>query len=136
MRGRDFYHAVDLHEDLEWLGSREGKTPDKDAAIIRHKPTTARFAVAVQAVRDNTWNDLLDVLTGKRSPQIMVHITRIVGYYSMVQNWNRSKIAELDDRHKGEYGLDPTSYGGMSLDMTPVVPLFTPQPEAAMAAAD
>jgi hypothetical protein len=30
-------------------------------------------------------------------------ITRIVGYYSRVHNWNSSKIAELKDRRQGNY---------------------------------
>jgi len=30
-------------------------------------------------------------------------ITRIVGYYSRIDNWNKSKQGELKDRHKGEW---------------------------------
>jgi ribonucleoside-triphosphate reductase len=30
-------------------------------------------------------------------------ITRIVGYYSRINNWNKSKLGELEDRHKGQY---------------------------------
>lgn len=32
-------------------------------------------------------------------------VTRIVGYYSKVHNWNKSKLGELQDRHKGNYGV-------------------------------
>ncbi|NOX97964.1 MAG: anaerobic ribonucleoside-triphosphate reductase [Nitrospirae bacterium] len=32
-------------------------------------------------------------------------ITRIVGYFSRVSNWNRSKVGELNDRHKGDYTI-------------------------------
>lgn len=32
-------------------------------------------------------------------------VTRIVGYYSRINNWNKSKIAELRDRHRGNYSL-------------------------------
>ena len=32
-------------------------------------------------------------------------ITRIVGYFSRTNNWNRSKIGELKDRHKGDYAI-------------------------------
>ena len=32
-------------------------------------------------------------------------VTRIVGYYSRITNWNQSKIGELKDRHKGNYSL-------------------------------
>jgi len=30
-------------------------------------------------------------------------MTRIVGYFSRVTNWNKSKIGELKDRHRGDY---------------------------------
>jgi ribonucleoside-triphosphate reductase len=30
-------------------------------------------------------------------------VTRIVGYFSRINNWNPSKLAELDDRHAGDY---------------------------------
>ena len=30
-------------------------------------------------------------------------LTRIVGYFSDISQWNRSKIAELKDRRKGNY---------------------------------
>lgn len=32
-------------------------------------------------------------------------ITRIVGYYSKINNWNKNKIGELKDRHRGNYIL-------------------------------
>ena len=30
-------------------------------------------------------------------------ITRIVGYFSRVNNWNKSKLGELKDRQRGDY---------------------------------
>ncbi len=32
-------------------------------------------------------------------------VTRIVGYYSRVANWNKSKVGELRDRQGGRYGV-------------------------------
>lgn len=32
-------------------------------------------------------------------------VTRIVGYFSRVNNWNKSKIGELKGRHKGNYSV-------------------------------
>ena len=32
-------------------------------------------------------------------------ITRIVGYYSRVNNWNKSKVGELKDRRRGDYSV-------------------------------
>jgi len=34
-------------------------------------------------------------------------ITRVVGYFSRVDNWNQSKIGELEDRHAGNYTVMP-----------------------------
>jgi hypothetical protein len=35
----------------------------------------------------------------------LTHMTRIVGYYSRVNNWNKSKLGELNDRQVGDYAL-------------------------------
>jgi ribonucleoside-triphosphate reductase len=32
-------------------------------------------------------------------------VTRIVGYFSRIENWNKSKLGELADRHKGNYAV-------------------------------
>lgn len=31
--------------------------------------------------------------------------SRVVGYYSIIENWNDSKKAELKDRQNGNYGV-------------------------------
>jgi len=136
MQGRDFFHAVDLHDDLEWLGAREGETPADDQVLIGHKPTRSKFAVSVSAIGDHSWDELSGVLTGTRYPRVMTHVTRIVGYYSQLQNWNRSKLAELRDRHKGTYSVPEETTDKIRLDTTPVVPAFATQPESALVAAD
>ena len=35
----------------------------------------------------------------------VTHMTRIVGYYSRVSNWNKSKLGELKDRGMGNYHI-------------------------------
>ena len=32
-------------------------------------------------------------------------MSRVVGYYSIIENWNESKQAELKDRQSGDYKL-------------------------------
>ncbi len=32
-------------------------------------------------------------------------MTRVVGYFSRIHNWNKSKIGELKDRHRGNYSV-------------------------------
>ena len=36
----------------------------------------------------------------------VIHMTRVVGYYSRVENWNPSKKGELKDRQKGNYTVE------------------------------
>lgn len=36
-------------------------------------------------------------------------MSRVVGYYSIIENWNNSKKAELFDRQKGDYKLTEES---------------------------
>jgi len=35
----------------------------------------------------------------------VIGISRVVGYFSVIENWNRGKLAELKDRQKGNYDV-------------------------------
>ena len=105
MQGREFYEKVTSQDGMEWLGVREGRSPGEDEALILHTETGVKHAVGVSSILEHSWEELEAVLTGKREARVMIHLTRIVGYYSRVQNWNRSKLAELRDRHAGAYSL-------------------------------
>ena len=62
--------------------------------------TVAHFAT--EAIEGNDWHALRrHVIQGKN----VHHVTRIVGYYSRIENWNKSKRGELNDRHKGMYQI-------------------------------
>ena len=109
MQGREFYEKVTSHEAVEWLGVIEGRSPSEDEVLVQHTETGVKHAVSISSILENPWEELEAVLTGEREPHVMIHLTRIVGYYSRVQNWNRSKLAELADRHAGEYGIADAS---------------------------
>ena len=51
--------------------------------------------VTAKALPDLKWDALLTTVIGGRD---VVHVTRIVGYYSRTNNWNRSKLGELKGR--------------------------------------
>jgi hypothetical protein len=101
MIGREFYDRVNAHADMEWIGAIEGKDSIDGEAIVCHIKTGVKHAVSVRAVLDTEWPELEAVITGARYAKLMVHRTRIVGYYSRVENWNGSKLAELRDRQAG-----------------------------------
>jgi len=105
MDGKAFYEEIAKDDRFVWLGVKEGATPAEDQALIGVIKTASKFAVSISAIRDHGWDELEAVLTGQRQPRVMTHVTRIVGYFSQLQNWNRSKLAELRDRRKGDYGV-------------------------------
>ena len=105
MNGRSFYDKVDAHKHLEWLGAKAGATPDGDEVFVCHLKTGAKFAVTIPAILQHEWNELEAVLLERRLPTVLTYLTRIVGYYSQIHNWNRSKHAELRDRQAGSYGV-------------------------------
>ncbi len=63
-------------------------------------------------VTEKPLDQLMDILNLKRKAKCLDQITRIVGYYSRVDNWNKSKIGELRDRvlgrYEGGYGFNGT----------------------------
>ena len=62
--------------------------------------------VTFEALEANTPETLAKVIVGGRS---VSQISRVVGYYSRIENWNKGKLGELKDRRKGNYGV-----GGLS----------------------
>lgn len=48
-------------------------------------------------------SEIDELMSNAREPIVVNTITRVVGYYSRTSNWNKSKLAELEDRRKGNY---------------------------------
>jgi len=107
--GTEFYDAVDTHPELELAEIRRDTDTGATAILVRHPPTKALYAVEPEAVTANDWDTLEAVLTGKRDAKILGHMTRIVGYYSQVENWNKSKLGELKARRAAVDFYQPES---------------------------
>lgn len=62
--------------------------------------------VAFDALDDLTWEAVKrHVINGRH----IKHLTRIVGYYSEISNWNQSKKGELKDRQSGNYSVEQSA---------------------------
>lgn len=95
-----FFEKIEDHESLRGVAiemEEEGKL------AIEHINSKLVTVVPAEAVEKADWEILEDIFTCKRDPQVLYHMTRVVGYYSRVENWNKSKIGELKDRQKGNY---------------------------------
>lgn len=81
----------------------DGVTDEGKIKILNHN-LEAGFEVEVETVLKTPIKDLILALeTGIHTR--LFGVSRIVGYYSRISNWNLSKIGELQDRHKGNYGV-------------------------------
>jgi hypothetical protein len=122
-----FVEAVELSSDLEVIGTA---LPAKgEAFVIRDYSKTegiegAYVEVSIdEIVRKVTDSDkaqeFVKVIKNDRASIVLNGVTRIVGYYSRVNNWNKSKVGELRDRAKGSYGLTGQNqlFQGDRLDM-------------------
>jgi hypothetical protein len=108
-----FVEAVELSSDLEVIGT--AFPSQEEVFVIRDYSKTEGIEGAyvevsieeiVQKVTDcDKAQEFVNVVQNDRASIVLNGITRIVGYYSRVNNWNKSKVGELRDRAKGSYGL-------------------------------
>lgn len=99
-----FYDMVEAHADLAGVGI-DVCSDERKAVVVKHTPSGMETRVPVDVIEESEWAPLEAILTGKREPQVLQHMTRVVGYFSRVENWNKSKVGELRDRHKGDYSI-------------------------------
>ena len=100
-----FCDEINNHQRLDILDIVKGDKPSEDYFIIRDNKSDGKFKVMAVAVTENDWDVLEAILIGQRQPLVLEHMTRIVGYYSKVKNWNKSKLGELRDRQAGNYRI-------------------------------
>jgi hypothetical protein len=108
-----FVEAVELSSDLEIIGTA---TPESEEVFTirdysKQEGIEGAFVeVAISEIVNKVTEydkakEFISVIQNKRASIVLNGITRIVGYYSRVNNWNKSKVGELRDRAKGSYGL-------------------------------
>jgi hypothetical protein len=103
MTGTELFDHVAEHEELVGMGILD---TDKGPAVqVQHTPTGMTTQFPLEAIETLGWEELESVLTCKREPAVLHSISRVVGYFSRISNWNESKLGELKDRHKGTYTL-------------------------------
>ncbi len=118
-----FVEAVELSSNLEIIGTAFPSDTDngqcKEAFVIRDYSKSegiegAYVEVSIDEIAQKITDydkaqEFLRVMQNDRAPIVLHGITRIVGYYSRVTNWNKSKIGELRDRAQRNYGLTAES---------------------------
>ena len=104
MKVMELFDEVEAHTELEGVGV--GEHEGSNTVIVKHKPSSIITSVKVEALADFDWPTLESVLTCKTDPINLNHMTRVVGYFSRVGNFNQSKVGELKARIKGQYAVE------------------------------
>jgi len=102
----------DLVASSKYISCREG--PNDTIQLCWVNGLTRGFEFSVDALKAANLKDVEAMLDGKRGASAMMHVSRIVGYSSFHHNWSGSKLAELADRHKGNYTVTDGS-----IDLSP-----------------
>jgi len=85
---------LDSHPQVLWQKDDEGNLYFRHEQFDREEE---KVKVEPRALKELTVEKLDQVLTAGRNVD---HITRITGYFSRVQGWNKGKKGELADRHR------------------------------------
>lgn len=99
----EFVKTIDESDDMRIVDGRDGGAVEDSALII--ECGGYRVEVPVLTILKADASDLFPTIRRQRSPRVLTHMTRIVGYFSVTHAWNRSKIAELEDRRRGDYAV-------------------------------
>ena len=100
MKIEDFNTNIEKDKDLIIADFND----KKDCFIIINSKLEESYECTFKAVCEQDWQNISRVLHGGDS-EILKKMTRIVGYFSQVKNWNKGKLGELADRHGGDYGI-------------------------------
>jgi len=82
----------------------EGKEIESDCIKVLDDRYQDASLIEINTILTNPVEDVVKSLVTRKSINLE-GITRIVGYYSRVSNWNKSKVSELKDRHTGNYAF-------------------------------
>jgi len=104
VNSEQFLEKVGAHDDLRFAGTCRDEF-DRAHLVVKHGPTKATYQIEPDAIIGIDWKTLESILCGKRDAKILTQMTRVVGYYSKVENWNKSKLGELKGRHGGDYRI-------------------------------
>ena len=105
MQISEFFWHVEDEPRLRGIDLRATDTPEDDMVVVEDLQSGYKTTFTVPVILENDWPALLDIALGKKSIAPLYHVTRIVGYYSRIENWNKSKLRELADRRRGNYAV-------------------------------
>jgi len=106
-----FHSLIESGAIIHAFVGEERPPADSIVALVRRtfeKTPAAQLTISPEFTICNAchqWTPCLQDTCGACGSKDVYGITRIVGYFSRITNWNKSKLGELKDRHKGNYAV-------------------------------
>ena len=101
----DFFWKIEEDPGLRGIDLQTGEDPKEDFAVVEDLHSGYKTKFSIPSILDNDWDTLRELAFGRKNIAPLYHVTRIVGYYSRIENWNKSKLGELADRRMGNYAI-------------------------------
>lgn len=101
---KDFSREIETSGYLQIIAQDVSEEAKEKYVIVLNDKTGEKYKVPLTTIVQSQWQDLKRVFDGGEA-QVLEHVTRIVGYFSKVENWNKSKLGELRDRQQGNYKI-------------------------------
>jgi hypothetical protein len=96
--------AVGYENELEIDGVMEVEGIE-GIKVINLSRKTAHF-VPIDVIAKEPIRDIVKALLSGDGERVLQGISRCVGYFSRISNWNKSLLSALKDRSKGNYWQD------------------------------
>ena len=74
-------------------------TEEDGGLYIRNKRHDTKIHVSYEGIEKHDWQVIKAQTVCGRDIQ---HITRVTGYFTIVEGWNKGKMGELADRHRAQ----------------------------------
>jgi hypothetical protein len=90
---------IELKNHLEADKANFDYSEEAEGILIKNKRFGTKILCSPEAVAQYDWPTIKNFSVCGRDVN---HITRVTGYFTIVEGWNKGKLAELDDRYHGE----------------------------------
>lgn len=107
-----FFDMINESERVEGIGVQLGADARDDRVGVRDS-AGAELWLSAQDIQEAGEQLLQSIILRQSTCQPLHHVTRIVGYFSRIENWNGSKVGELSDRRAGDYVVNTISPSSM-----------------------
>jgi len=79
--------------DISWMRPED----DMNNIFLHSEKWDETIKIDIRKLPQLTKEEILLILTGGKNVE---HVTRVTGFFSKVEHWNKGKLAELKDRYR------------------------------------